>query len=45
MTKDAYPAWNLDLDVAAFMWPAENPKANILLQHGLGEYTTRYVHQ
>ncbi|MDP4756277.1 MAG: lysophospholipase [Aquiluna sp.] len=45
MNQDAYPAWNLDLDVAAFMWPAENPKANILLQHGLGEYTTRYVHQ
>jgi acylglycerol lipase len=45
MSKDAYPAWNLDLDVAAFMWPAENPKANILLQHGLGEYTTRYVDQ
>jgi acylglycerol lipase len=45
MTKDAYPAWDLDLDVAAFLWRAENPKANILLQHGLGEYTTRYVHQ
>jgi acylglycerol lipase len=45
MTKDAYPAWDLDLDVAAFLWRAERPKANILLQHGLGEYTTRYVHQ
>jgi acylglycerol lipase len=45
MTKDAYPAWDLDLDVAAFLWRAENPKANILLQHGLGEYTTRYLHQ
>lgn len=45
MTKDAYPAWDLDLDAAAFLWRAEDPKANILLQHGLGEYTTRYVHQ
>lgn len=45
MSKDAYPTWDLDLDVAAFMWPSEKPKANILLQHGLGEYTTRYVHQ
>ncbi|MDP5025594.1 MAG: lysophospholipase [Aquiluna sp.] len=45
MSKDAYPTWNLDLDVAAFCWPAQTPKANILLQHGLGEYTTRYVHQ
>lgn len=45
MSKDAYPTWDLDLDVAAFMWPSENPKANILLQHGLGEYTTRYVQQ
>jgi len=45
MRQDAYPAWDLELDVAAFLWRAENPKANILLQHGLGEYTTRYVHQ
>jgi acylglycerol lipase len=45
MRQDAYPAWDLDLDVAAFLWRSENPKANILLQHGLGEYTTRYVHQ
>jgi alpha-beta hydrolase superfamily lysophospholipase len=45
MRQNAYPAWDLDLDVAAFLWRAENPKANILLQHGLGEYTTRYVHQ
>ena len=45
MSKDAYPTWNLDLDVAAFCWPAQTPKANILLQHGRGEYTTRYVHQ
>jgi len=45
MNQDAYPVWDLDLDVAAFLWRAENPKANILLKHGLGEYTTRYVHQ
>ena len=45
MSKDAYPKWDLDLDVAAFLWRAQNPKANILLQHGLGEYTTRYVSQ
>lgn len=45
MSKDAYPAWDLDLDVAAFAWRAKEPKANLLLQHGLGEYTTRYVSQ
>jgi acylglycerol lipase len=45
MTQDAYPKWDLDLDVAAFAWLAKEPKANILLQHGLGEYTTRYVEQ
>lgn len=45
MSTDAYPKWDLDLDVAAFLWRAEKPKANILLQHGLGEYTTRYVNQ
>ena len=45
MQKSDYPAWDLDLDIAAFKWPAKSPRANILLQHGLGEYSTRYVHQ
>lgn len=45
MKREDFPTWDLSLDVAAFMWPAENPKANLLLQHGLGEYTTRYIEQ
>ena len=45
MSKDAYPQWDFGSDVAAFVWKAKDPKANILLQHGLGEYTTRYLTQ
>lgn len=45
MDHKDHPKWDLDLDVAAFAWKAKEPKANLLLQHGLGEYTTRYVQQ
>lgn len=45
MSKDAFEPWDFNSEVAAFVWRAEKPKANILLQHGLGEYTTRYVTQ
>jgi len=45
MEQHSYPTWDLDLDVAAFCWRAKNPRANLLLQHGLGEYTTRYLTQ
>ena len=45
MKREDFPSWDLKLDVAAFMWPSASPKANLLLQHGLGEYSTRYVDQ
>jgi len=38
-------SWDIGTGVAGFMWDAENPRANILLQHGLGEYSERYVWQ
>ncbi|EIC92291.1 hypothetical protein IMCC13023_00320 [Candidatus Aquiluna sp. IMCC13023] len=31
--------------VAGYHWKAKNPKAQLLLQHGLGEYSERYVTQ
>lgn len=38
-------SWDIGTGVAGFIWDAENPRANILLQHGLGEYSERYVWQ
>lgn len=38
-------SWDIGTGVAGFVWDAENPRANILLQHGLGEYSERYVWQ
>lgn len=38
-------SWDIGTGVAGFIWDSENPKANLLLQHGLGEYTERYVWQ
>ena len=35
----------IDAPVAGYLFKAKNPKAQILLQHGYGEYTTRYVTQ
>lgn len=32
-------------DIATFSWTVESPKAQLLLQHGLGEYSERYVEQ
>jgi acylglycerol lipase len=37
--------WDIGTGVAGFLWDAENPRGNILLQHGLGEYAERYVWQ
>ena len=37
--------WDIGTGVVGFLWDSENPKANILLQHGLGEYSERYVWQ
>lgn len=38
-------SWDIGTGVAGFVWDAESPRANILLQHGLGEYSERYVWQ
>ena len=37
--------WVIDAPVAGYHWKAKNPKAQLLLQHGLGEYSQRYVTQ
>jgi acylglycerol lipase len=36
--------WNTGTGLAGYFWPADNARANLLLQHGLGEYATRYEH-
>lgn len=38
-------SWDTGTVAAGFLWDSENPKANLLLQHGLGEYSERYVWQ
>jgi alpha-beta hydrolase superfamily lysophospholipase len=37
--------WEIGTGVAGFVWDSQTPKANLLLQHGLGEYSERYVWQ
>jgi len=37
--------WVIDAPVAGYHWKAKKPKAQLLLQHGLGEYSKRYVTQ
>ena len=37
--------WVIDAPVAGYHWKAKKPKAQLLLQHGLGEYSQRYVTQ
>ena len=37
--------WVIEAPVAGYHWKAKNPKAQLLLQHGLGEYSKRYVTQ
>jgi acylglycerol lipase len=37
--------WDFGFPVAGYLFDRENPKANLLLQHGLGEYSERYVWQ
>jgi alpha-beta hydrolase superfamily lysophospholipase len=37
--------WDIGTGVAGFVWDSQTPKANLLLQHGLGEYSERYVWQ
>ncbi|MFC4455531.1 lysophospholipase [Deinococcus sonorensis] len=36
-------SWPLDLPVQTFVWPAEQPRASLLLAHGFGEYSERYA--
>jgi alpha-beta hydrolase superfamily lysophospholipase len=38
-------SWDIGTGVAGFVWYSQTPKANLLLQHGLGEYSERYVWQ
>ena len=33
--------WVIGAPVAGYHWKAKNPKAQLLLQHGLGEYSLR----
>lgn len=38
-------SWDIGEAVAAYVWKASSPKAQLLLQHGYGEYAERYVDQ
>ncbi|MEY3972064.1 MAG: hypothetical protein RLY84_457 [Actinomycetota bacterium] len=38
-------SWDIGADVAGYAWKVENPRAQVLLQHGYGEYAQRYVEQ
>lgn len=40
-----FEPWNIADGVVGFVWRAPFPKAQLLLQHGLGEYSERYVTQ
>lgn len=37
--------WDTGTGVAGFHWPSSTPRAAVLLQHGLSEYSERYVDQ
>ncbi len=36
-------SWDIGQDVAGYVWKVDNPRAQVLLQHGYGEYAQRYV--
>ncbi len=38
-------SWDTGTGVAGYCWPAVQPRAAVLLQHGLSEYSERYVDQ
>ncbi|MEQ9315262.1 MAG: alpha/beta hydrolase [Henriciella sp.] len=42
-TAERASVWKFGAPVAGFQWPVEGAKANVLLQHGYGEYVGRYV--
>ncbi|MGA1023892.1 MAG: alpha/beta fold hydrolase, partial [Aquiluna sp.] len=35
--------WDIGAPVAAFTWKSASPRAQLLLMHGLGEYSERYL--
>jgi len=37
--------WDIGTGVAGYCWPAQTPRAVLLLQHGLSEYAERYVNE
>lgn len=41
---DRADVWKFGAPVAGYQWPVDGAKANLLLQHGYGEYVGRYVH-
>ena len=38
-------SWDIKEDVAGYVWKAPSPRAQVLLQHGYGEYAERYINQ
>ena len=38
-------SWDIKEDVAGYVWKAPSPRAQLLLQHGYGEYSERYINQ
>jgi len=36
-------SWDIGADVAGYVWKVDNARAQVLLQHGYGEYAQRYV--
>ena len=45
MSNQSGFTFELAPDIATFSWTVASPKAQLLLQHGLGEYSERYVEQ
>lgn len=37
--------WDIGEAVAGYVWKASSPRAQLLLQHGYGEYAERYIEQ
>ena len=43
LTMTTYQDWNVRTGVRGYVWHAPVPRAALLLQHGFGEYSQRYV--
>jgi len=37
--------WDIGENVAGYFYKANSPRAQLLLQHGYGEYAERYIEQ